>query len=133
MKTILLAILLAFTISAGAQDLYEIKIIKCMTDDKGRFTVTDSDFGFNILQWGQYDQNDDFRGISEYKVDPTDNTTNQNVPFEQLVGYYSRSLDEIYNCRDCRIYGTKTFIARDGGGSIVAFDEIRVLVVYWKN
>jgi len=133
MKAFLLAILLALTFSTGAQDLYDIKIIECMTDDKGRFTVTDPDFGFNILQWGQYDQNDDFRAITEFKVDPTDNTTNRNVSFEQLVGYYSRSLDEIYNCRDCRIYGTKMFVARDGGGSIIADDVVKVTVVYWKN
>jgi hypothetical protein len=133
MKTFLLAILLAFTFSAKAQDLYEIKIIECMTDDKGKFTVTDPDFGFNIMQWGQYDQQDEFRGISEFKLDPSDNTTNRNITFEQLVGYYSRSLDEIYNCLDCRLYGTKIFVARDGGGAIMHDALVKVVVVYWKN
>lgn len=133
MKTILLAILLVFTLPVLSQDLYEIKIIECTTNNKGEFTITDPNAGFNVMQWGQYDQQDDFRGISEFKVDASDNTTNRNITFEQLVGYYSRSLDEIYNCRDCRIYGTKTFLAKDSGGTLIVSDVVKVTVVYWKN
>lgn len=119
---------------------HKISIIDISTDADGHFWIcpTDNEIGWNILQHSWSSVNPDLVSVVHVGY-PAASVNNKNEAFNILSTYSSKTFDDIWTCKESRIYGAYQMKALVEGpppayGSVPLVSGTgKVLVVEWYD